>query len=182
MNYGIFLELEEGIEGLVHISEISWTKYIKHPSDIYKVGDKVDAVILSVDYDDKKISLGIKQLTADNFHQYAKTNSKGSIVKGVIHEVDSRGAVVELAEGITGYLKVSEISKDRVEDASTVLKQGAEVEVVITLIDKRTRNISLSMKAKDSVEEKAAMKDYNDQSTQSSSSTLGDLLKEAKDK
>ena len=104
------------------------------------------------------------------------------MLKGVIHEVDARGAVVELAEGITGYLKVSEISQDRVEDASTVLKQGAEVEVVITLIDKRTRNVSLSMKAKDSVEEKAAMKDYNDQSTNSSSSTLGDLLKEAKDK
>ena len=104
------------------------------------------------------------------------------MVKGTIHEVDARGAVIELAEGITGYLKSSEISQDRVEDASTVLKQGAEVEVAIILIDKRTRKVSLSMKAKDSVEEKAAMEDYNNQSSQSAGSTLGDLLKEAKDK
>ena len=107
---------------------------------------------------------------------------KGAIVKGVIQEVDARGAVVELAAGITGYLKVSEISQDRIDDASTVLKQGAEVEVAITLIDKRTRKVNLSMKAKDSVQEKAVMDDYNSQSTQTSGSTLGDLLKEAKDK
>jgi len=103
-------------------------------------------------------------------------------VKGTIQDVDAKGAVIELAEEITGYLKASEISQDRVEDASTVLKKGEEVEVAITLIDKRTRKVNLSMKAKDSVEEKAAMKDYNSQSSQSSGSTLGDLLKEAKDK
>ena len=103
-------------------------------------------------------------------------------MKGIIHEVDARGAVVLLAEGITGYLKGSEISQDRVEDVSAVLKVGAEVEVAITLIDKRTRKVNLSMKAKDSVEEKAVMDDYNSQSTQTSGSTLGDLLKEAKDK
>ena len=148
----------------------------------YSKGQELDVVILNIDAEKERISLGIKQLTSDNFSQYASSNSKGSIVKGTIQEVDARGAVVELAAGITGYLKASEISQERVEDASTVLKEGQEVEVAITMIDKRTRKVNLSMKAKDSVEEKAAMHDYNSQSTQASGSTLGDLLKEAKDK
>jgi len=182
-DFGLFVGLPGGIDGLIHLADIAWEKQSADQIvSTYSKGQELDVVILNIDAEKERISLGIKQLTADNFHQYTTTNSKGSIVKGVIHEVDTRGAVVELAEGITGYLKVSEISQDRVEDASTVLKQGAEVEVVITLIDKRTRNVSLSIKAKDSVEEKAVMKDYNDQSTQSSSSKLGDLLKEAKDK
>ncbi len=182
-DFGLFVGLPGGIDGLIHLADIAWEKRsVDQIVSTYSKGQELDVVILNIDAEKERISLGIKQLTADNFHQYITTNSKGSIVKGVIYEVDTRGAVVELAEGITGYLKVSEISQDRVEDASTVLKKGAEVEVVITLIDKRTRNVSLSMKAKDSVEEKAAMKDYNNQSTKSSSSTLGDLLKEAKDK
>ena len=126
--------------------------------------------------------MGIKQLTSDNFSQYASKNTKSSIVKGVVAEVDSKGAFIELSEGIKGYLKVSEISQDRIEDASTVLKQGAEIDVVITQIDRRTRKISLSMKAKESVEEKAEMENYKKQSLESNGSTLGDLLKEAKDK
>ena len=182
-DFGLFVGLPGGIDGLIHLADIAWEKQSADQIvSTYSKGQELDVVILNIDAEKERISLGIKQLTADNFHQYITTNSKGSIVKGIIYEVDTRGAVVELAEGITGYLKVSEISQDRVEDASTVLKKGAEVEVVITLIDKRTRNVSLSMKAKDSVEEKAAMKDYKDQSTKSSSSTLGDLLKEAKDK
>ena len=148
----------------------------------YSKGQELDVVILNIDAEKERISLGIKQLTSDNFTQFASANPKGAIVKGVIQEVDARGAVVELAAGITGYLKASEISQDRVDDASTVLKQGAEVEVAITLIDKRTRKVNLSMKAKDSVQEKAVMDDYNSQTTQTSGSTLGDLLKEAKDK
>jgi len=121
-------------------------------------------------------------MVEDDFSQYANSNGKGSIVKGTAVEVDARGAVIELAEGITGYLRVSEISQDRIEDASTVIKQGAELEVVITQIDRRTRKIALSIKAKDSVEEKAAMDDYNAQASGSGSSTFGDLLKQAKDK
>jgi small subunit ribosomal protein S1 len=182
-DFGLFVGLSGGIDGLIHLADISWEKQSADQIvSTYSKGQELDVVILNIDAEKERISLGIKQLTADNFSQYVTTNSKGSIVKGVIKEVDARGAVVELAEGITGYLKASEISQDRVEDASTVLKQGAEVEIVITLIDKRTRNVSLSIKAKDSVEEKEAMKDYNDQSTRSSSSKLGDLLKEAKDK
>ena len=142
----------------------------------------VDVVILNIDAEKERISLGIKQLTEDDFSQYANANGKGSIVKGTAVEVDVRGAVIELAEGITGYLRVSEISQDRIEDASTVIKHGAELEVVITQIDRRTRKIALSIKAKDSVEEKAVMDDYNAQASGTGSSTFGDLLKQAKDK
>ena len=114
---------------------------------------------------------------------YASSNKKGSIVKGTIAEVDARGAVINLADDITGYLKAGEISQERVEDATTVLKTGEEVEVVIMNVDRRSRNISVSIKAKDSVEEKAAMEDYNKQSSDAAAnSTFGDLLKEAKDK
>jgi len=115
--------------------------------------------------------------------QYASANKKGSIVKGTILEVDPRGAVIALADDITGYLKAGEISQERVEDATTVLKTGAEVEVVIMNVDRRSRNVSVSIKAKDSVEEQAAMADYNKQSSdEATGSTLGDLLKQAKDK
>ena len=126
--------------------------------------------------------MGIKQLTSDDFTRYVSANTKGSIVKGSVTEVDAKGAVIELAEDITGYLKVSEISQDRIEDASTVLKKGVEVEVLITQIDRKARKLSLSMKAKESVEEKTAMENYKKQSPESNGSTLGDLLKEVKDK
>jgi len=140
-------------------------------------------VILNIDAEKERISLGIKQLEEDDFMSYASSNSKGAIVKGVIAEVDPRGAVIILADDITGYLKAGEISQERVEDATTVLKTGTEVEVVIVNVDRRSRNISVSMKAKDSVEEQAAMADYNKQSSdESTGSTLGDLLKKAKDK
>jgi small subunit ribosomal protein S1 len=182
-DFGLFVGLPGGIDGLIHLADISWEKQsADQVVSTYSKGQELDVVILNIDAEKERISLGIKQLTSDNFSQYATANSKGSIVKGTIQEVDARGAVIVLAEGITGYLKASEISQDRVEDASTVLKQGEEVEVAITLIDKRTRKVNLSMKAKDSVEEKAAMEDYNSQSSQASGSTLGDLLKEAKDK
>ena len=165
------------------MADISWEKQSADQIvSTYSKGQELDVVILNIDAEKERISLGIKQLTSDNFSQYATANAKGAIVKGTIQEVDARGAVVLLADGITGYLKASEISQDRVDDASTVLKEGTEVDVAITLIDKRTRKVNLSMKAKDSVEEKAVMDDYNSQSTQTSGSTLGDLLKEAKDK
>jgi small subunit ribosomal protein S1 len=182
-DFGLFVGLSGGIDGLIHLADISWEKMsADQVVSTYSKGQELDVVILNIDAEKERISLGIKQLTSDNFTQFATANPKGAIVKGVIQEVDARGAVVELAAGITGYLKASEISQDRVDDATTVLKQGAEVEVAITLIDKRTRKVNLSMKAKDSVQEKAVMDDYNSQSTQTSGSTLGDLLKEAKDK
>ncbi|WP_416696208.1 30S ribosomal protein S1 [Candidatus Pseudothioglobus sp. Uisw_050_01] len=182
-DFGLFVGLPGGIDGLIHLADISWEKQSADQIvSTYSKGQELDVVILNIDAEKERISLGIKQLTSDNFSQYASLNPKGSIVKGTIQEVDARGAIVQLADGITGYLKASEISQDRVDDASTVLKEGSDVEVAITLIDKRTRKVNLSMKAKDSVEEKAVMDDYNSQSTQTSGSTLGDLLKEAKDK
>jgi len=181
-DFGIFVGLPGGIDGLIHIADIAWEK--QSADEIvsnYSKGQELDVSILNIDAEKERISLGIKQLKSDNFSQYFSVNTKGSIVKGSVKEVDAQGAFVELAEGVTGYLKVSEISKDRIEDASTVLKQGAEVEVVITQIDRRARKVSLSVKAKESLEEKTAMEDYKKQSPESNGSTLGDLLKEVKE-
>ena len=182
-DFGLFVGLPGGIDGLIHLADISWEKQSADQivSDFSK-GQELDVVILNIDAEKERISLGIKQLTDDDFSQYANSNGKGSMVKGTAVEVDARGAVIELAEGITGYLRVSEISQDRIEDASTVIKQGAELELVITQIDRRSRKIALSIKAKDSVEEKAVMDDYNAQASGTGSSTFGDLLKQAKDK
>jgi len=182
-DFGIFVGLPGGIDGLVHLADISWEK--KSADEIvskYSKGQELEVAILNVDAEKERISLGIKQLKSDNFSQYVSVNTKGSIVKGSVKEVNAKGAIIDLGEGIIGYLKVSEISQDRIEDASTVLKQGTEVEVVINQIDRRNRKISLSIKAKESVEEKKAMENYNKQSPESNGSTLGDLLKEVKDK
>jgi len=182
-DFGLFVGLPGGIDGLIHLADISWEKQSADQIvSNYSKGQELEVVVLNIDAEKERISLGIKQLTSDNFTQYVSANTKGSIVKGSVTEVDSKGAMIELAEGIKGYLKVSEISQDRIEDALSVLKLGAEVDVVITQIDRRARKLSLSMKAKESQEEKVAMEDYKKQSPRSNGSTLGDLLKEAKDK
>ena len=182
-DFGLFVGLPGGIDGLIHLADISWKKQSADQIvSTYSKGQELDVVILNIDAEKERISLGIKQLTSDNFSKYISTNTKGSIVKGSVVEVDSKGAIIELSENITGYIKVSEISHDRIEDASTFLKQGNEVEVVITQIDRRTRKVSLSMKAKEDVEEKVAMENYKKKSPESNGSTLGDLLKEAKEK
>ena len=182
-DFGLFVGLPGGIDGLIHLADISWKKQSADEIvSTYSKGQDLDVVILNIDAEKERISLGIKQLTSDNFSKYISTNTKGSIVKGSVSEVDVKGAIIELSENITGYLKVSEISNDRIEDASTFLKQGNEVEVVITQIDRRTRQVSLSMKAKEVVEEKVAMENYKKKSPESNGSTLGDLLKEAKEK
>jgi len=181
-DFGLFVGLPGGIDGLIHLADISWEKQSSEQLvSNYSKGQELEVVILNIDAEKERISLGIKQLAEDDFMSYASSNKKGSIVKAVITEVDPRGAVITLADGITGYLKAGEISQERVEDASTVLKTGEEVEVVIMNIDRRSRNISVSIKAKDSVEEQAAMADYNKQSSDEvTGSTLGDLLKKAK--
>ena len=182
-DFGLFVGLPGGIDGLIHLADISWKKQSADQIvSTYSKGQELDVVILNIDAEKERISLGIKQLTSDNFSKYISKNTKGSIVKGSVSEVDVKGAIIELSENITGYLKVSEISNDRIEDASTFLKQGNEVEVVITQIDRRTRKVSLSMKAKEVVEEKVAMENYKKKSSESNGSTLGDLLKEAKEK
>jgi len=182
-DFGLFVGLPGGIDGLIHLADISWEKQSSEELvSNYSKGQELEVVILNIDAEKERISLGIKQLAEDDFMSYASSNKKGSIVKGVIAEVDSRGAVITLADDITGYLKAGEISQERVEDATTVLKTGTEVEVVIVNVDRRSRNIAVSMKAKDSVEEQAAMADYNKQSSEEATgSTLGDLLKKAKE-
>jgi small subunit ribosomal protein S1 len=183
-DFGLFVGLQGGIDGLIHLADISWDKQSSEELVAnYSKGQELEVIILNIDAEKERISLGIKQLSDDDFSQYATANKKGSIVKGKILEVDPRGAVIALADDITGYLKAGEIAQERTEDATMVLKTGEEVEVVIINIDRRTRNISVSIKAKNTVEEQAAMADYNKQSSDEvAGSTLGDLLKQAKEK
>ncbi|BAS67672.1 small subunit ribosomal protein S1 [endosymbiont of Bathymodiolus septemdierum str. Myojin knoll] len=181
-DFGLFVGLPGGIDGLIHLADLAWEKL---PADElvsnYSKGQELEVVILNIDAEKERISLGIKQLQEDDFSSYATSNKKGSVVKVTITEVTPRGAVVALADDVTGYLKAGEISEERVEDASTMLKVGDEIEVAIINIDRKTRNVSVSIKAKNSVEEKAAMADYNKQSSSEiEGATLGDLLKKAK--
>ncbi|MDC9714321.1 MAG: 30S ribosomal protein S1 [Gammaproteobacteria bacterium] len=182
-DFGLFVGLPGGIDGLIHLADLSWEK---QPADElvsnYSKGQELEVVILNIDAEKERISLGIKQLEEDDFMSFASLNKKGSVVKGMVAEVTARGAVITLADEVTGYLKAGEISEERVDDVSTVLKVGDKIEVAIVNIDRKTRNIAVSIKAKDSAEEKAAMADYNKQSAESvEGATLGDLLKKAKD-
>jgi small subunit ribosomal protein S1 len=181
-DFGLFAGLPGGIDGLVHLADISWEKQSSESvAQNYKKGQEIEVVVLNVDAEKERISLGIKQLSEDDFTTYTNENSRNSIVKGSVIEADNRGCVIELSEGITGYLKASEISDERVEDASSVYKVGDEVEVAIVKIDKKSRNIALSIKAKDEAMEKAAISNYNKQAEEEvATSTMGDLFKEAK--
>ncbi len=177
-DFGIFVGLENDLDGLVHMSDISWEGDAEAALRQFKKGDEVEAVILSIDAEKERISLGIKQLDSDPFAEYAAANDKNTIVKGTVKSVDAKGAVVELAEGIEGTLKVSEISTDRVEDATTVLKVGDEVEAKIINIDRRSRAIVLSVKAKDQADEKAAIAAVRTQEVETAGpTTIGDLIK-----
>lgn len=178
-DFGIFIGLDGGIDGLVHLSDISWNETGEEAVRKYRKGDEVEAVILAIDAERERISLGIKQLSEDPFNSFAGLNEKGSIVKGVIKEVTAKAAIVELAEDVLATLKASEISVDRVEDATNVLKEGEEVEARIISIDRKNRNISLSIKAKDQAEEKAAMKELRAKQEDETSgpTTIGDLIK-----
>ncbi|MGS2716939.1 30S ribosomal protein S1 [Eionea flava] len=177
-DFGIFLGLDGGIDGLVHLSDISWTDSGEEAVREYKKGDELETVILAVDPERERISLGIKQLEEDSFSSYAESNAKGSIVKGAVKEVDAKGAVVTLADDVEGYLKASELSRDKVEDASTVLSVGDEVEVVVINVDSKNRSITLSVKAKDAAEEKAAIKQHSEKAAETAApATLGDLIK-----
>ncbi|WP_432474275.1 30S ribosomal protein S1 [Amphritea sp. HPY] len=177
-DFGIFVGLENELDGLVHMSDISWEADNETALRQYKKGEEVEAVILSIDAEKERISLGIKQLESDPFSEYAAANDKNTIVKGTVKSVDAKGASIELAEGIEGYLKVSDISIDRIEDASTVLKVGEEVEAKIVNLDRRNRSITLSIKAKDQADEKAAMKAVSEKPVETAGpTTIGDLIK-----
>jgi len=178
-DFGIFIGLQGQIDGLVHLSDISWNETGEEAVRKYKKGQEVEAVVLSIDSDRERISLGIKQMDADPFSAYAEVNAKGALVKGIVKEVTAKAATIELDTDVEGILKASEISRDRVEDATNVLKVGEEVETKIVSVDRKNRVISLSIKAKDEIEEKAALKEHRRQeSAASGPTTIGDLIRQ----
>ncbi|WP_438950822.1 30S ribosomal protein S1 [Porticoccus sp.] len=177
-DFGIFIGLNGGIDGLVHLSDISWHETGEEAVRNFKKGDEVETVILSIDPERERISLGMKQLSDDPFSNYVTENDKGAIVNGVVKEVDAKGAVVTLSGDIEGYLKASEISREKIEDARNVLNVGDEVEVKVINVDRKNRSINLSIKAKDVAEEKAAIKEHRKSESENiAPATIGDLIK-----
>ncbi len=178
-DFGIFIGLDGGIDGLVHLSDISWSLPGEEAVRDFKKGDEVEAVVLAVDSERERISLGIKQVDEDPFSGFLAANPKGSIITGKVAEVDAKGAKIELADNVEGYLRASEISAERVEDASKHLNAGDEVEAKFIGVDRKNRVINLSIKAKDHADEQAAIKEFSkEQADESGPTTLGDLLKE----
>ncbi|MAM70719.1 MAG: 30S ribosomal protein S1 [Gammaproteobacteria bacterium] len=177
-DFGIFIGLDGDIDGLVHLSDISWDEPGEQAVRQYTKGDKLDTVILSIDPDRERISLGIKQLSDDPFAKFAAVNEKGTLVTGKVTSVDTREVIINLEEGVDGILKASDISRDRVEDARTVLNEGDEVEAMIVGVDRKSRMLTLSIKAKEIEEEKDSIAEHNKQSSTSASpATVGDLIK-----
>tara|TARA_B100000925_G_scaffold186831_1_gene141182 strand:+ start:1225 stop:2913 length:1689 start_codon:yes stop_codon:yes gene_type:complete len=177
-DFGIFIGLDGGIDGLVHLSDISWNEPGEEAVRRFSKGDEIETVILAVDAERERISLGIKQLERDPFSEFLEMNDRGSIVKGRVVEVNAAEAAVELAEEVLGSLKASEIDSNRIDDATKVLEVEQEVEAKIIGVDRKSRTISLSIKAKDEQEEREAVKDHQRQeSERSGPATLGDLIK-----
>ena len=178
-DFGIFIGLPGGIDGLVHLSDISWNEQGEEAIRRYKKGDTVEAVILSVDAEGNRISLGIKQMNSDPFNDFLAANERGALVKGTVTAVDARGATLKLADEVEATLKASEINRDRVEDATKFLEVGQEVEAKIINVDRKSRSINLSIKAKDEAEEKEAVANLKTAttSTENGPKTIGDLIK-----
>jgi small subunit ribosomal protein S1 len=171
--------LAAGIDGLVHLSDLSWNETGEAAVRNYKKGQDVEAIVLAVDVERERISLGIKQLDGDPFTTFVTLNDKGQIVTGKVKTVDARGAEIDLGDDIIGYLRASEISRDRVEDARSLLKEGDEVTAVVVNVDRKTRNIQLSIKAKDAADQSEAMASLSQQSSRENAGTtsLGALLR-----
>jgi small subunit ribosomal protein S1 len=178
-DFGVFVGLAAGIDGLVHLSDLSWNEPGEAAVRNFKKGQEVDAIVLAIDVERERISLGIKQLDGDPFTTFVSINDKGSIVTGKVKTVDAKGAEIDLGEEVLGYLRASEISRDRVEDARNVLKEGDEVNAVVVNIDRKTRNIQLSIKAKDAADQQEAMATLSQQSSRENAGTtsLGALLR-----
>ena len=176
-DFGVFIGLPGGIDGLVHLSDLSWQESGEEAVRKYKKGDEVEAVVLGIDVDKERISLGIKQLSGDPFNNFISANDKGSLVNGTIKAVDAKGAVVQLADDVEGYLRASEISADRVEDARNVLKEGEQITALVVNVDRKSRNINLSIKAKDSAEQQEAMQKFQADTGTAGTTNLGALLK-----
>jgi small subunit ribosomal protein S1 len=177
-DFGVFLGLPGGIDGLVHLSDLSWNQSGEEAVHNYKKGDEVEALVLSIDVDRERISLGIKQMAGDPFSNFVAVNDKGSLVKGVVTTIDPKGAVVKLDSGVEAYLRASEVSRDRVEDIGKHLREGDEIEAVVLNVDRKNRSINLSIKAKDMVEEGAAVQRVQEAAPANAGTTnLGALLK-----
>ena len=182
-DFGIFLGLDGNIDGLVHLSDISWDETGEEAVRNYTKGDEIETVILSIDPERERISLGIKQLEDDPFMDYVGGLEKGSVVKGTVTEVDAKSAMINLAEGVDGVLRASEISRDKVEDARNAVKEGEEIDVKIVSVDRKNRVLSLSVKAIEIDDEKAAIKEHkNSDAVDVSPGTIGDLIKAEMDK
>ncbi|MCC5810320.1 MAG: 30S ribosomal protein S1 [Ectothiorhodospiraceae bacterium] len=179
-DFGIFVGLDGGIDGLVHLSDLSWDETGEEAVRHYKKGDEVEAVVLSVDADRERISLGIKQMEQDPFSNWMAENPKGSIIKGTVKEVDAKVAVIDLGDGIEGHLRAADVARERVEDVRNYLKEGEEVEAKFVGVDRKNRAISLSIKAKDFQDEAKVVQEYSRPSS-AGTTTLGDLLKEQMD-
>ncbi len=175
-DFGIFIGLEGGIDGLVHLSDISWMNLGEDAIRNFRKGEELEAVVLAVDPERERISLGIKQLEQDPFATFMAENPRGSIVTGKVKSVDQRGAVVELADGVDGYIKASDLAKERVDDATKIVSEGDEIEAKFVALDRKTRNLTLSVRAKDDDELAEVIDQY--QGRGGSGATLGDLLKE----
>jgi small subunit ribosomal protein S1 len=176
-DFGIFIGLDGEIDGLVHLSDISWNEPGEEAVRNYSKGEEIEAIVLSVDPERERISLGIKQLEKDPFSNFVAEHGKGSIVKGVVREVDAKAAIIDLGDGVDGTLRASEISRDRIEDARTILNVGDEVEAKFMGVDRKSRAIMLSIKAKDSDDEAAMVQDYGSDSAEATTN-LGDVLKQ----
>ncbi|MEN9419401.1 MAG: hypothetical protein RI988_3021, partial [Pseudomonadota bacterium] len=178
-DFGVFVGLAAGIDGLVHLSDLSWNEPGESAVRNYKKGQEVEAIVLAIDVERERISLGIKQLDGDPFANYTSVNDRGQMVNGKVKTVDPRGAEIQLNDDVTGYLRASEISRDRVEDARNVLKEGDELQVMIINIDRKTRSIQVSLKAKDAAEQQEAMQRLSASNERESAGTtsLGALLR-----
>lgn len=177
-DFGVFIGLPGGIDGLVHLSDLSWNESGEEAVRKYKKGDELEAAVLAIDTERERISLGIKQMGGDPFSNFASTHDKNTLVKGTVKSVDAKGAVIDLGNDVEGYLRAAEISADRVEDATTRLAAGDEVEALITNIDRKNRSIQLSIRAKDAAEARDALDRLNADATAASGTTnLGALLK-----
>jgi small subunit ribosomal protein S1 len=177
-DFGIFIGLPGGIDGLVHLSDLSWSTPGEEAVRKYKKGDEVEALVLSIDVERERISLGIKQLEGDPFSNYVASHDKGAIVEGTVKTVDAKGAVIQLEGDVEGYLRSSEVSRDRVEDIRSHVKEGDRVSVMIINIDRKNRNINLSIKAKDAAEEAEALQKHaSDAQSSAGTTNLGALLK-----
>jgi len=177
-DFGVFIGLAGGIDGLIHLSDLSWSQTGEEAIRNFKKGDEVEAVVLAIDVEKERISLGVKQLDNDPFNSYTTAHDKGAIVKGVVKSLDAKGAVVTLDGEVEGYLRASEVSREKVEDIRNVLKEGEEVEARIINVDRKNRSINLSIKAKDAADEADAMQKYGSNDSGNAGTTnLGALLK-----